>query len=127
MEKRGYLATVLRFLRNAVLIDLGIFVAVGLVCWFGGWRTAGHYGNGLVWAGVAAISFGILGLWGNWSITQSPEYQYARSAGAAGIPERTKQHMKDINQNYALVILMSIVGVVSIASGILIHIIFGYV
>jgi len=43
IKMRRFLTAVLRFLRNVVLIDLGIFAVVGLICWFGGWRTAFHW------------------------------------------------------------------------------------
>ena len=76
---------ILRFLRNVALINLGIFVVVGLVCWFGGWRTVTHYGNGLLLAGVAVMAVGVFSLIGGWGTTRDFTYQYARSAGTDDI------------------------------------------
>ncbi len=41
-EKRT--VVLLRFLRVIALIDLGIVVVVGLLCWFADWRTAEQFG-----------------------------------------------------------------------------------
>lgn len=114
-------AAILRFLRNIVLIDLGIFATTGLVCWFGGWRTAYYYGNGLMLAGVLAMALGLYSLTGNWGLTKSFNYQHAASAGADNIRERTRREMNDTGKSYAFLVLMGIVGIVSIALGILIQ------
>jgi len=107
-----------------VLIDLGIFVAVGLICWFSGWRMIYHYSDGLVWAGVAAIVFGIFSLIGGWRGRTSFPYQYGRSAGEEDILERTRRDLKDTGQSYAFLVLMAVVGIVSIALGTLIQTVF---
>ena len=121
MKKQGVLTDILRFLRTVVLIDLGIFAAVGLACWFGGWRTAYQYGGGLFWAGMAAIGLGLLSLMGGWGITRSFGYLYSQSVSEQGIHERTRQAIKDIAQSYGFFIRMTAVGVVSIALGALIQ------
>ncbi len=120
MEKQG-IHPVLRFLRNVALIDLGIFVVVGLVCWFGGWRTATHYGNGLLLAGVAVMAAGVFSLVGGWGITRDFTYQHARSAGEGDIRKRATRDLKDIGQSYGFLALMGIVGIVSIAAGIVVQ------
>jgi len=121
MEKQGILTGILRFLRTVVLIDLGIFAAAGLVCWLGGWRTAYQYGGVLFWTGVAAIVIGLSGLMGGWGITRSFDYQYAQSVSEQNIHERTRQAIKDISRGYRFQLLMTTVGVVSIAAGALIQ------
>jgi len=125
MRKREWFASVFRFLRPVVLIDLGIFAFVGLVCWFGGWRTAHHYGNGLMLAGVAAVLIGISSLLGGWGLTRSVDYQYARSVGEDSIGERTKRDLKDVARSYGFLIRMTVVGVVSYAFGLVIQTVFG--
>ncbi len=120
MEKQTR-AAILRFLRNVALIDLGIFATTGLVCWFGGWRTAYYYGNGLMLAGVLAMSLGLCSLMGNWGLTRSFSYQHAASAGVDNIQERTRREINDTDKSYAFLVLMSVVGIVSIALGILIQ------
>ncbi|MGA9350694.1 MAG: hypothetical protein WBW48_18075 [Anaerolineae bacterium] len=121
MGKHGVSTGILRFLRSVVLIDLGIFAAVGLVCWLGGWRTAYQYGGGLLGTGVAAIVIGLSSLMGGWGITRSFRYQYGQSVSEQGIHERTRQAIKDEARSYRFLILMAAVGVVSIAVGALIQ------
>jgi hypothetical protein len=124
MEKQEVFIGILRFLRTVVLIDLGIFATVGLVCWLGGWRTAYQYAGGLFWAGAAAIVIGLSSLMGGWGITRSFRYQYGQSVSEQGIYERTRQAIKDEARSYRFLILMAAVGVVSIAVGALIQTIF---
>jgi hypothetical protein len=121
MGKQGIPTGILRFLRTVVLIDLGIFAVVGVVCWLGGWRTAYLYGGGLFLAGAAAIVIGLSSLVGGWGITRGFDYQYARSVSEQGIGGRTQQAMRDIGRSFRFQILMTSVGVVSIAAGALIQ------
>jgi len=125
MKNQGILPAILRFLRTVVLIDLGIFAAVGLVCWFGGWRTGYQYGGGLFWAGAAATVIGLSSILGGWGVTRNFEYQYGQSVSEQGIHERTRQTMKDALQSYGFLIRMTAVGLVSIAMGSLIQTISG--
>ena len=121
MKRRRTLSAILRFLRNVLFVDLGIAIVIGLICWFGGWRTAFHYGNGLLLAGVAAIVLGVYSLRGSSHLTRQPGgYQYAGSAGTESMWRRTRREMKDIGPSYAFLALMSVAGIVSIAAGILI-------
>ncbi|MBM4467009.1 MAG: hypothetical protein FJ014_15900 [Chloroflexi bacterium] len=124
MEKQGVLTGILRFLGTVVLIDLGIFAAVGLVCWLGGWRTAYQYGGVLFWAGVAAIVIGLSSLMGGWGMTRNFTYLYGQSVSEQNIHERTRQAIKDEARSYWFLILMAAVGVVSIAVSTLIQTIF---
>ena len=124
MGRQGVLAGILRFLRTVVLIDLGIFAAVGLVCLLGGWRTAYQYGNGLSLAGAAAMVIGLSSVVGGWGITRSFGYQYAQSVSEQDIHGRTQQAIEDVAQSYRFQILMTVVGVVSIAVSALIQTLF---
>lgn len=125
MRTPGWLASVFRFLRPIVLISLGIFALVGLVCWFGGWWTARDYGNGLMIAGVVALVVGLLSVFGGWGLTRDSSYMYARSAGEDTIVERTNRDLKDVVRSYGFSIRMVIVAVVAYASGLAIKAIFG--
>jgi hypothetical protein len=122
MKIREIFSSIPRFLRIVVPMDLGIFVIVGLVCWFGGWRTAYQYGEGLFMAGALAIGLGFLSIVGNWRTTQSVGYQYSQSVGAQSLGERTGQTVKDIAQSYRFLIQMIVVSVAPIAVGVLIQI-----
>lgn len=111
----------LRFLRGVALIDLGILGIVGLICWFGGWRTAYDYGNGLIWAGIAAFLLGFASVMRPGSV----DYQYAQIMGPDDIIKRTRRDLKDLAQNYGFLVRMGVVGIVSIAIGELVLAIFG--
>jgi hypothetical protein len=54
MNNRKLLAGVGRFAGVAALVELGIIIAVLLVCWLAGWNTIDQYGQALVWAGFLA-------------------------------------------------------------------------
>ena len=116
--------SILRYLRDVALIDLSILGIVGLICWFGGWRTVYDYGNGLIWAGVAAFLLGFASLLGGWKMTRSVDYQYAQTMGQDDISQRTRRDLKDLAQSYGFLIRMGVVGIVSIAIGELVLAIF---
>jgi hypothetical protein len=56
-ERRG-LAAVGRFVLFVALLNVVMLVVIGLVCWFGGWRTLGDFGNGLTYAGLLVMAAG---------------------------------------------------------------------
>lgn len=119
------LSAALRFLRTVVLIDLGMFAAVGLICWLGGWRTISYYSNGLILAGVAAWVLGGYGVNSGWQTTRSFDYQYAASAGVDSVRESANRERKEIGARYAFLAQMFIVGATPVAVGILIQLALG--
>ena len=121
MEKRENFPAILRFSGTVALIDLGIFAAVSIACWFGGGCTAYEYGGRLFWAGIAAIVIGFSSIVANWGITRSFGYQYGQSVSEQNIHERLKQERKDTAEGYRFLILMTAVGVVAIVMGALIQ------
>jgi uncharacterized membrane protein YkgB len=125
MEEYGTLPAILRFLKTVVLIDLGIFVAVGLICWFGRWRTAHYYGNGLMLTGVGAFAIGIYSITGAWGVVRSFDYQYAGSVDADDPGTRAMREWKGQNRNYATLALLGAVGLVSVGAGVLVQAVFG--
>ncbi len=124
MKRQEWFHAIWRFLKPVPLIDLGIFVAVGLVCWFGGWRSAFHYSNGLIIAGVGAMAIGVFSLFGGWGITRNFVYQHAQSAGENDVVAQARRELKDTDQSYEFLAVMGVVGVVVIACGILVRTIF---
>jgi hypothetical protein len=121
-----FLTTTWRFARNIVLIELGIFALVGLVCWLGGWRTLYHYSNGLLLAGGAALALGAYSISGSWNVSRSFDYQYAASAGVERFHDSARREMKESGSNYAFVGLMCVIGLLPIAAGVLIQVVFGF-
>lgn len=124
MREPNNLADVLHFLRNVVIIDLCIFVAIALVCWFIGALTVRTYGNLLELAGGIAIVIGAMDFTGGLGAVGSPRYQYGRSAGSVPIDERTIQDVNERRKSYRFTFLMAVVGLVSFGFGILLQSVF---
>jgi hypothetical protein len=51
---------VLRIFRDIILLDILIFLSLGIIHFLAGWKTAQQYGNGLVWAGGILSGVGFL-------------------------------------------------------------------
>jgi hypothetical protein len=111
----------LRVLRNALLVDICIFAAVGIICWFIDWRTFYLYGLGLMFAGVGAIGLGLLSIFGNWRVTRNFQYQFSRSASHMDINQRLTQEIRDTFGSNAFMIILLIAGIVSILVGYLLQ------
>ena len=45
----------LRIFRDAILLDILIFLSLGIIHLLAGWKTTHQYGNGLVWAGAIGL------------------------------------------------------------------------
>jgi hypothetical protein len=115
MRGRGCIVSFFRFLGTVILTDLGIFAAMALVCWVGGWRTARDYANALWLIGAGSVALGALSVIGNWGVTRSFSYQYGQSAGQQDIPGRTRQAMADLGSSYWFSLVTAAVGILSIA------------
>ena len=74
-ERRG-LAVVGRFLLFVALLNLLMVAVMGLVCWFGGWRTAGDFGNGLTYAGLVVMATGAMRYFGGLANNVNPALGY---------------------------------------------------
>jgi len=121
MKRLEWFHTTWRFLKPVLFTDLGIFAAVGLVCWFGGWQSAFYYGNGLIIAGIAAMAVGVLSLLGGWSATRSFEYQSSQMAGEGETAARVREERKDIDQSYRFLAIMGAAGLVVTACGLVVQ------
>src|SRR5262245_14254560 len=75
-----------RFLTFVVLLDLSLLATIGAICWFGGWRTAWDFGNGLTYAGLAIMLVGGLQYFGSFSRAADPiaGYRSTNLADQAG-------------------------------------------
>jgi hypothetical protein len=45
----------LRVLRDVILLDILIFLSLGVIHFLAGWKTTHEFGNGLVWAGAIGV------------------------------------------------------------------------
>jgi hypothetical protein len=124
MEKQGHFQTMVRFLGTVAFVDVGILVAVILVCWLLGWRTASQYGNATFFAGIAVIALGVTSIAGGYGTTRSAIYKYGQSVGADTLDQSTRQDMKEIVRSYDFLYLMGAVGLVLVVVGALIQTVF---
>jgi hypothetical protein len=76
MAGRRGLAAVGRFVLFVALLNVIIFVVIGLVCWFGGWRTLGDFGNGLTYAGLVVVATGGMHYFGGLANSANPAMGY---------------------------------------------------
>ncbi len=120
MKGHGFLTALLRFAGRVALIDVGIFAGVGVVCWLGGWRTAGAYGTGLIVAGVGAIVLGLASVQTSWGITRSGTYQLGQTVGVDSIGESSRRAMGEVSRSYGDLVRMALIGIVPIVAGSLI-------
>lgn len=117
MGEETRLTAVLRFLRSIAYVDLGILVLVALICWLGDWLTAKQFGNGLLYAGVVAVGFGVSSVFGGWGVSRDSSVLYARSASAQSMIERTRQSGRDILQSYRFSIVWTVAGIIAVLAG----------
>jgi hypothetical protein len=111
-------------LRNAVLIDLSVFVLVGLFGLVAGWRSVVDYANGLLIAGGSIIGAGALSAVGNVTITRDFSYLMSESAGVDSSPDRSHRARRDSIQSYSFLLDTVAAGIPLILIGILLNIIF---
>jgi hypothetical protein len=76
MAANRVLAVVGRFLLFVALLNMVAFAVIGLICWFGGWRTAGDFGNGLTYAGLVIMGIGAARYFGGLANNVNPAMGY---------------------------------------------------
>ena len=96
MRKSDFWPIVVRSLMSIVVVDVVLFLVVGLFCWLIGWRTAYQYGSALVVVSVAIVALGMLSVFGNYTIRGDFEYQYGRSTSQSDIKERNRSDLADV-------------------------------
>ncbi len=122
---RRFLTTVWRFSRNFVLIELGIFATVGLLCWLGGWRTLYQYGNGLLLAGVVVLALGAYSISGSLAGSRSFDYQFSASAGVdERFHQSARRERQEVGSSYIFLSQTCVIGLLPLVAGILLQIVF---
>jgi hypothetical protein len=115
--KKEFLFSVGRFLIKILIIEVVILIATAIICWFIGWRTFSEFGQGLIYAGIVALFFGASSIFGATRLAKDPTIRYIQSVSADDLHARSKQHIQDLTESRAFFILMSIVGIITIALG----------
>ena len=102
-------------------VVLGALILVGVVGWFLGWGSVTEYGEGLLWAGILVIGFGMLGIRGEWEATRSFPYQYSMSVTDQPGWERAKQVVEEGMQSHWFLVETLTAGGICILIGMLIR------
>ncbi len=120
MEKQGFALGIFNLLRNIVLVDVVILIVVGLICWFGNWRSLPQFGSGLVYGGVAVFVLGTYGASGGsgGNLTRSQGRVYKNAAR-----KRTPKWVQEADDKArnAMLVTTFIAAAMSVACGILIY------
>jgi len=117
MKKPKKFKFVAQLLGMALLVEIVILGAVGLIGWRLGWVGVDQYRDAIQIAGLLAIGFGFFGIKGNWDATRSFGYQYSMTASDQSSWQRTQQTLVDFSQAFSFMILMFIVGGVNFLLG----------
>ena len=115
----------LKILLTGIASGLVIGMLVGLFGWLRGWKTATEFSDGLFVTGSAIIIFGLLSVWGGFTMRGNFDVTYAQTASDASLPERAKQWSLDVLRGYNVLATTAIIGVVVLALSILVYNIFG--
>jgi hypothetical protein len=114
---KGFLFSIGRFLVKILIIEIVIFIATAVICWFGGWRTLSEFGNGLIYAGIVVLVFGASSVLGATRMGRNPTSRYIHTLSMGDLHDRSRRRILDIAESNAFLILMGIVGIISIAIG----------
>ncbi len=117
MKTESSVFVILRLLGKILLADLIIFIIVGAVCWFGGWRTLENYGTGLMYGGIGAIMVAGLSALGGTEIARNPTYRYIQSVMSNSLSDRTKQNWLDNLESFSFFAWMGVAGILATAAG----------
>jgi hypothetical protein len=111
----------LKLLGRILLSEMVLFIIVGAVCWFGGWRTLGNYATGLMYGGIGAILLGGVTAFGGNTIARDPTYRYIQSDMSNSLSERTSQDWKDNLNSINFMIWVGVAGVIAVLVGYLLN------
>jgi hypothetical protein len=113
-----------RYIRKILLIDLLVFIITALICWLGGWHTLKNFGTGLMIGGFGAFILGGLTAFGGLNVARDPTYRYIQSVMPNSLAERTRGDWIDMMESFSFLILLCSAGILSMAGGWLVTIIF---
>ena len=116
-QRQGLWPVFLRLFRNILLVDVGIFVIVGLLCWLLGWRTWWHYGRTLVIAGALCTGIGMMSVIGGTTGSADPNLQYLESIGQSLPYETTKLRVLDAYGRFQFTIVTGLAGLTAVLLG----------
>jgi MFS-type transporter involved in bile tolerance (Atg22 family) len=115
----NYRSIILRMLRNVLVYTLIIHIAAAAFCYLIGWRDTYLYGRSLILGGVIVLALGLMSAFGG---RQSAQLGVSNPVLIAQhrVTSR-KQKDSDKISSYRFLILSSLVGILTILSGVYIQ------
>ncbi len=106
-------------------ITLSIFVGVAVLGWFAGWRTVDQYSTALYIAGAGAAALGVISLAGNQTRGAQGQFGAASLEIAYQQTRGQSDYFQDVNQSFAFLVMMSVVGLLVAGAGFALQALFG--
>jgi len=106
-----------RFLGLTALLEVGVVLIVGLICWIGKWWTLAAYSNGLVIAGLLLLGSGVAGIFSDVKMGGSDAIRFSSMAFRA-VSDRWAERRQNVAQETHFTVLLGVVGIVAIALGV---------
>ncbi len=113
-----------RLVGTIALVDLGIALGSGIVCWLIGWQTLWQYCDAVVLGGMMVISLGLLIFWQEWNLNREFTTMHAQSASDDDGHERVRPLRRDDDEGYRVFIHLFAAGLVAIVVGAVVQMIF---
>jgi MFS-type transporter involved in bile tolerance (Atg22 family) len=115
----NYRSIILRILRNVLVYTLIIHIAAATFCYFIGWRDTYLYGRSLILGGVIVLALGLMSAFGG---RQSMQLGVSNPVLIAQYRVTDKkQKDSDKISSYRFLILSSLVGILTVLSGVYIQ------
>ena len=116
MKNTGCLPLLGRYLRNALLIDMGILIVVGAICWFSGWRRPEQFFEGVFIAALLTLIAGGASVLGGSGLLKNPEGLYLENrASTVSYDRRIKRMASEMMESQSFLLQVSLAGLLLLA------------
>ena len=106
-----------RFLGLTALLEVGVVLIVGLICWIGKWWTLNAYSNGLVIAGLLLVGSGVAGIFSDVKLGGSDAIRFS-SMAMRGVSDHWAARRQNVVQENQFTVLLGAVGLIAIVLGV---------
>lgn len=114
-----------RVLGAGLVSGLVFCLAIGLMGWVVGWRTAIEFSNGFFMSGSAVIIFGLLALWGGFTSRGDFAQTAPELDESTPVTQRARWLAIEVLREYNVLATTAIIGLVMIGMSIIAYQFFG--
>ena len=116
MKETGCLPFLGRYVRNALLIDIGVLIVVGVICWLGGWRQPAQFFEGVFIASLVTLMAGAASVLGGSGLLKNPEGLYLENR-ATSVPyeQRIRRMGVEMMESQSFLLQVGLAGIVLLA------------